>query len=436
MSYFQKQFHLLQQSPLVRRVLSGMGANSYGQMITIFLQLATIPLYLYQWTLEQYGVWLILSSIPSYISMADGGLIPVATNNVVMASARGECEKANVIFQSAFGFVLVLGAIALSLSAIFLPFFFAENHDKALAVLLLVGCVLLSIVMGLVGAIFRAENRYAYGVFLDSSGRLAEWLGGVAGLFSSGSFHGVALGMLGARAIWLLFCIYSTSRSSIGIRWGVDKFDRTELKSMMRPSLAYMAFPLSNALSFQSFTLLCGAMFGPAAVAAFNAYRTIARVPVQMTSILSHALWTEFSRLYANGERERLRAVFRKAFSLNITISVGAAFVVLGLSPLIVKYWSSGKIQFVFSLMVVFSIYSMVASFWHVSRVVVLSVNRHESLGVSLILSCVVALVAGWGLGCQMGMAGLPLGMLAGELLIAGISYLTSRRIIASAQVA
>ena len=45
-----------------RRILAGMGANSFGMAITILMQLASLPIFLHFWNLETYGKWLILSA--------------------------------------------------------------------------------------------------------------------------------------------------------------------------------------------------------------------------------------------------------------------------------------------------------------------------------------------------------------------------------------
>ena len=62
------------QSPsgrhVTRRILHGLGANAYGQLVVIVIQLAGVPILLRAWGMQLYGEWLILAAIATYLSMA------------------------------------------------------------------------------------------------------------------------------------------------------------------------------------------------------------------------------------------------------------------------------------------------------------------------------------------------------------------------------
>src|ERR1700730_1808923 len=89
-----------------RRIASGMGANALGQVITIGTQLAALPIYLHFWDTTRYGIWLMLSAVPSYFSMADVGMVSAAGNKMTMELGSGDSQAANRTFQSALVFML------------------------------------------------------------------------------------------------------------------------------------------------------------------------------------------------------------------------------------------------------------------------------------------------------------------------------------------
>ncbi|MEI8158789.1 MAG: hypothetical protein WCH60_18160 [Burkholderiales bacterium] len=66
------------QSSLKVKLLRNLGANPYGQLITIAIQLVSVPLYLHYWGVALYGEWLILSAIPAYLALSDIGFVSVA----------------------------------------------------------------------------------------------------------------------------------------------------------------------------------------------------------------------------------------------------------------------------------------------------------------------------------------------------------------------
>ena len=58
---------------IARRLRNGFGANAYGQLVVIIIQLAGVPILLHAWGTQLYGEWLILAAIPTYLSMTDLG---------------------------------------------------------------------------------------------------------------------------------------------------------------------------------------------------------------------------------------------------------------------------------------------------------------------------------------------------------------------------
>ena len=67
----------------------GLGSNSYGQLVSLVVQFATVPLLLTVWKVERYGLWLTLATVPAYLSMSDFGFAMAAANDMSMAVARG-----------------------------------------------------------------------------------------------------------------------------------------------------------------------------------------------------------------------------------------------------------------------------------------------------------------------------------------------------------
>jgi O-antigen/teichoic acid export membrane protein len=408
-----------------RRIVAGMGANSLGMAITIGIQLASLPLFLYAWDASRYGTWLMLSAIPAYLSMADVGMVTAAGNKMTMAIGRGDAREANRVFQSAQLFMgLVCGTIALIVIPLILlaPLPGLETIDQRVALSALSVCVLATLFGGLSEAVFKSTKRYATGTMLGNFVRLGEWIGAMIGLVTLGSFAAVALGGLTVRLGGVLAGILLTRGGNHGLIWGIHASDRAEIRAMLKPAVSFMAFPLANALSFQGVTLLVGALLGPIAVTMFNTYRTIARVAVQITGIFSHSLWPEFSRLFGQGAKTTLRSLFVRTSLLGAAQALLLSLLLYFLSPWMLQTWTHGAIEFVPTFMSLMLLYAAFGGIWHVPRILLIATNQHTGLAFWSILAGVLSVGLAWLMGSELQLNGIGAALLVSELFIAIVS--------------
>lgn len=410
-----------------RRVVAGMGANSFGMAIGIGIQLASLPLFLHFWDTATYGIWLMLSAIPAYLSMADVGMVTAAGNKMTMAMGKNDTPEANRVFQSAQVFMgIVCGALALVMVPLMLlvPLPGVATMDQRVALTALSIGVLLSLFGGLSEAIFRSTGRYATGTMLGNFVRLGEWLGCMVGLATIGSFAAVALGGLAVRLVGTLAVMVLAQRGGHGLSWGTHAADRAEIRSMLKPAVSFMAFPLANALSFQGVTLLVGALFGPVAVALFNTYRTIARVAVQVSAIFSFALGPEFSRLHGQGATDTLNSLFLRTSLLGAVQALLLSLILYFLSPWLLHIWTHGAIEFIPSLMLLMLLYAAVGGIWHIPRVLLMATNQHIGLAYWSVFVGVLAVGLAWLMGSELQVNGVATAMLVSELFIATVCSL------------
>ncbi len=418
-------------SPLLQRITAALGANAFGQATNIVIQLASLPLFLRQWDVATYGTWLMLSAIPAYLSMADVGMVSTAGNRMTMAMGRGDARQANAIFQSALLFMLLacggLAATALPM-VLWAPVPGLVGWDERLALAALVLTVLLALFGGLAEAIFKSTGRYAQGTMLANGLRLAEWLGGMIGLFIGGSFAAVAIAALLVRAAGVFGMIWWSGKGPHPFSWGLAEAHLAEVRAMAKPAVSFMAFPLANALSFQGVTLVVGHLFGPTMVAVFNTYRTLARVAVQVTGTFGHALWAELSHLYGRGGAQAVAGLYRRSAWIGAALSVGLSLVLYLVAPWLLHLWTHGRIGVQPALIGILLVYAAAGGVWHVPRVLLMATNQHVGLAQWTLPAATVSLGLSWVLGQVLGLEGAALAMLLSELSIAVVCLVLAQR--------
>lgn len=411
-----------------------MGANAIGQGINVLIQVLSLPLFLHFWDNSTYGRWLVISAIPSYLSMADAGMLYAAGNKMAMATARADIAAARRIFQSALVFILVISVSFIAIAAllcIYLPFgIIASEISTGLRIpLFLLSCsIVLSLFCGLADSLMRATGRYPLGTLLSNLVRLSEWVGYAGGLLWDASFTSVAAGGFLCRLIGFLILMRTSAAGMHGIKWGLSEFTADEIRSLAKPAFSFMLFPAAFALSFQGVTLVIGAALGTSAVAIFSVYRTIARLSVQVVSILSLAVGPEFSRLSGSGDFSGMTDLYKKSLRASFRISLAVIFLVSVATPLLLHVWTKGRIGFDPELLIILMAYALASCLAHVPRTVLLSINQHSLLAVYTLFISILLLGGSWVFAGIFGLFGVGLSMLISEIALSCISFHLKRR--------
>ena len=403
------------------RVISGMGANAFGIIIAVVIQLASLPIYLHYWGVSKYGVWIILSAIPTYLSLADMGIIPTAGNKMTIALGNNNTKEANRVFQSAFLFIIIT---CISIFIILIPIILyipindiKNTFDYRVALGVLCFGVLISINMGLVEAVFRSTGRYAQGTFFINLSRLVEWGGSIIGIVIFDSFSAVAIGAILVRLI-SLFLLSKIAMSGIkGVHYGFKESSISELKIMVKPALSFTLMPLASSLSLQGVIILIGQMLGTTAVAQFSTYRTLARVTVQFNSTLSWALWPEFSRIYGVGGVTAVKVIFKKSSRYGLIMAILTSILLYVGSPYLIKFWTNGEIKFDPFLMLTLCVYSAFGGAVHIPKAFLLSINKHNKLAILSVINSIFLIVLSMVIGKIFGIYGFGISILISEII-------------------
>lgn len=419
-------------SSLARRITAGLGANAFSQATTTVIQLVSLPLFLHVWDASTYGRWLLLSTIPAYIGMADVGMVTAAANSMTMATGRGDLNRARVIYQSTIVFTvsvcLAVGVLA-SLVIGYAPIDWLGSRDDRIAMIALTLGMLATILGGLDQAVFRATGRYGQGSALTTLTRIAEFLATLGGLWFGGSFAAVAMAATTARIVSLVAVHRLANQGGHGLQWGWTHARWDEIRALARPALSFMAFPVATALTLQGTTLAVGHLFGTAAVALFNTYRTVARVAIQLITVISWSVEPELSRLYGQGGLAAVRDVYRRSSWACGALTVTLALALYLSAPWLLQWWTHGQIPFDAATMAALLAYAAAAGLSQMPRMLLMATNQHGAFALWSLVHAGIGLAAAYALGHAIGLPGAGLSMLINEALVALTCVFLVRRL-------
>lgn len=304
-----------------------MSAQIYSQAVTFVIQLGSVPLLIFLWGIETYGVWLILTAIPTYLAFSDFGFTFIAKNDMAMHVSADRRDDALVTFQSILALLLlVIVSAGLLLFAVlaWVPLadwlnLGGERGDTAILVL---GAQILSVLLYQLCLLFyagvRCEGRAATETYFAASWRLADALVIIGVAAAGGGLGLAALAGLGVRIVNLLVLARWLSRTTPWLSIGFEKADRKRIRALAGPSLTYMLVPVSNALLIQGPIIILGAISSPATVALFSVTRTVTRLGMAAANMVNFAFTPEYS--FAFGRKDR--ALLRKYLTLHGLVAV------------------------------------------------------------------------------------------------------------------
>ena len=409
------------------RLFRGVGANSYGQAVTLLIQFASVPLLLSVWDAQTFGLWLIISAIPSYLALADFGFSTAAANDMTLAVARGARAEACGAFQSvlALNALVSLGLVAIVLMVVlfipnqFLPQTYLISSAEVRVVWTLQTIqVAATLCCGAFAGGFQSCGRYSLGVIFSNTARLLESLALVAGALLFHGFVPAAALMLAMRLAALAGMATVLMRVAPWLRLGFRHASLANIRRLTGPALAVTALPAAFAVSLQGFVLVIGATLSLDAVAAFSTVRTLTRAVIQAGGIVNHAIMPEVTRAFGAGDFPRIRRLIRLNLISVIALNAAAFAAVAVFGSWIIAVWTHGRIAPDPVLIIGLAVVASLHSFWLSQANLILAVNRHGGYSYWFLIVCIASVLAAIPVAHAYGINGLLAPLLTGECVM------------------
>lgn len=422
--------------PIKRRIIQGIGANGFGQAVTLLIQIASVPIMIHAWGVELYGEWVALSALPAYLVLSNIGLTSTAGNLLAMLAEKDEPQHMQEVYQStwvmvntvSFGVLAILAAIILNfnLKSLF-DFKLTNNLDFNLTLIVLLLNVAMSMQTGIFEIAFRAIKKNPIAIFFSNLIRLFEWIAATIIVLLGENFLAVAIGMalirlLGNICFWI---VLRNSRSplKIGIRYASFK----HIKQLLRPAIASMCFPLGLSLSMQGMILIVSSLVGSTGVTLFTIYRTFTRVPIQLATSINQAIWPEISYAYGNDDTASVKKLVIRMQLICATFGAIVVCVIYFMGESLIDIWTSTPLQHNQLLLNLLTATAFIHIFWQPFWVAQMATNKHLQFALLFLIISALSFILGWFFTEQLGLNGAGYAGLFAEFLLAMSAYFCYR---------
>ncbi len=378
-------------------------ASGWGKISTVLFRLVQIPVLLAFLGVEDYGRWLVLYSFPSWIQLANLGFGSVASNEMSMAAAAGNIDKAKTVYSTTLALVTAIFVTGFVLISAIVPFLPSESLlklpvDRHREITMVIIWFTISTLLTFYGEVyearFRAARKAHMPVLLYSFRPWLELGAMVIVLQFSHRFDHLALAVL-AVSLLFTFAMKALSYRAINeITFSRSFIRKEQFRPLFKKGLSFQAFPLGNALIYQGNIMVVQIILGPVAVAVFGSVRTLVRSINQMLELINQVMWPELSLLFGVGDYKRIARLHR----IGVSVSIAAAcFCVLCLAIFgqwLFAFWTHGNIPLPQSLLLLFLLPIPFNALWFTSSVIHMASNKYEGLAVRYLIAMVLAIIA------------------------------------------
>jgi O-antigen/teichoic acid export membrane protein len=336
-----------------------------------------------------YGEWLMLAAIPSYLSIADGGFAGAACRKMTMRSGAGDRSVTLKVFQSTWILLMMVSVVAFFFAfgvAHFAPlgswlgFSAMGDYEVKAALLFLVVHVLVGFHGSLLNGGFWVAGCYPNAMYFISITQFLEFAGLAVAVASGGGPVQAAMGYLVGRLLGTALMWIGQRRVSPWLQYGVSHATIKELRRLVAPAFASLAFPLGNALNIQGIRLVVGLVLGPHAVALFVPLRTLSRLVMQPAAVINRLIEPELAFAYGAGDSALFKRFFTRSCQFAIWGCLTACFFVGPGAYWIFPEWTGGKLPMHWPTYLILLTGVLINSIWNTALMIPYATNRYGQI--------------------------------------------------------
>lgn len=382
-------------SSVKRRLTLGFISNWISRLASTIIQLVQVPVFLHFWAVPVYGEWMILNSLPSYLSFSNVGFGTVAGNEMTMMVARDDRGSALRVFQSCWWLIAIICSTviaALSLALYYVPaarllkIHYIGHSDAKWIIFYLGMAVMLGQFEQLLQAAYRSVGRYPYGSFVKSVMSLSAFGCMILSVAFGADPRMTALVLAAANVAGTVILCFMVRHDIPWIEFGWKHARFSEIRALARPAIAFMGFPIGNALSLQGSLLAVGYALGPTAVVVFGTARTVSRVALQMVSMVNATFEPEMSIAYGAGNLPLVRSLLRRACQFALVVALITVIGMMIGGPWFLHHWTGGHVPPSRTLLDILLLVVILYALWSTSSVLLTSTNQHQRLATFYII--------------------------------------------------
>lgn len=312
-----------------------------GRAIGLLRNVLVIPILIRFWGLEYYGEWIMISTIPSVLSMTNVGLGTAGQISIVSKLSNKDISGASnilshtVLLTFLFFFLIIGGMIIVDL---FYPITFKQIQNGILVIVLLTTSYFINLISKSLRGFWIYNSLYARSANFDNILGLFELLVLVlCPILGYGALF-LSISNIIVNILWTLF-YYITTVNTFNVKIYLST-DLKIFKELMNKGIGYQFSALWQAILFQSPMWIIGLYMSPAYVGLWGSLRAFTRLGNQIIEIISLSVGSEFQKLSSDKKSDKILQLLFNFLGISMIVSVLGCLLVIFGGDLTYNLWS------------------------------------------------------------------------------------------------
>jgi O-antigen/teichoic acid export membrane protein len=356
-----------------RRIFLTAGSSLIVKIVSVSINLITVPLTLNYLGAERYGLWMSISSIMTLMSFADLGLGNGLLNAVSKSKGLNDHDSAIEAVSSTFYILLIISIILLVIFSIIYPFIpwyklfnvvsVKAKSEAGLTIVILVLSLLINMPLGIIQRIQEGNQEGYMFQLYQIFGSVFSFIALLLCVKLEIGLPGLVLSYSAGTLIALIingYVIFTRKYDYLVPR--IRNFNFSRSKLLINAGLVFFILNIFSLLASTSDNIIIAHVIGATKIASFEIIKKIFLFSM-LTQFLIQPLWPAFNEAMAKGDMVWVSKTLKKALNLSIGFGALISLPLLIFGKQIICYWVGKEYEPSWLLLVGFYLFVFQANY-------------------------------------------------------------------------
>jgi len=331
-----------------KRIVAGTVVSYLNTGTSMLSNLILVPLYLLYFGKEQYGLWLVILSIVSYLGFSNLGIAQSVSNYVASKNAKNDHEGINSIVATGFWLyvIIIVIVMALFLAAVLIApiesfLKVSDNLEDVVVPVLVISSVffLLKLPLRIFNVTLRSLNLIYKEQLFGLLFTIIQFIGVVIVLWAGIGIIGLSVvyGLTGLLSGVVLF--FYLHRIIPDFSVSIELADKITAKKLMSPGGYFFMLQLAGGLIWATDNIIISVVLGVAEVAPYAIAFKIFMLTIGIVSVITSNMLPTITAAYALKNMQQLSDLYTRALKLCLGLGLLALFVLVSIGPDLMIKW-------------------------------------------------------------------------------------------------